>query len=430
MTGRYPSRNRVWNNSHLLSSGLSTWAHLLGTAGYETSLIGRMHFEGPDQYHGFEKRPVGEYWAAHPGAPLKGGKMWTHFSSKTCGQTRPAVEIAGFGTTHYQCMDRIITDAACDFLLGKRGNNNRPFAAVVGYVLPHCPFIAPKDLFDYYYERVNIPEIERTQPPAVARFRRLRKIDSPPLSEKQVRVALAAYYALCETMDTNVGQILQALDESGQTEETLLIYCSDHGEMAGSHGCWWKSIYYEESAAVPLVARWPGVTPSASVTEEICNLLDLPATFADIAGAGSVDMDGRSLVPFLRGERPGEWRNETFSEFVDERGGNLASRMIRSGRWKLWLHGDDEGLPPVMFDLENDPKELCDLGSDPVYADIRDKLVARVMENWNPALAAAESAQLTRDRDILTEWGGKLAPELPETLPVPPPEVEDDVCLL
>ena len=94
MTSRTPSRNRCWDNSHVLSSGIPTWAHALGAAGYETALIGRMHFVGPDQRHGFEKRPLGEFSARHPGAPLAGGPPWTRYSSAATGQSRESVMIS------------------------------------------------------------------------------------------------------------------------------------------------------------------------------------------------------------------------------------------------------------------------------------------------------------------------------------------------
>ena len=116
MTCRAPSQNRVWDNAHILSSGLPTWAHSLGAAQYETSLIGRMHFIGPDQRHGFENRPIGEYHARHPGTPETGGPRWTRFPASTSGQRRVSVELAGTGTTTYQWADAQITERAVEYL--------------------------------------------------------------------------------------------------------------------------------------------------------------------------------------------------------------------------------------------------------------------------------------------------------------------------
>ncbi|MFC1526356.1 sulfatase-like hydrolase/transferase, partial [Candidatus Latescibacterota bacterium] len=116
MTGRRPSANRVWTNGHILSSAIPTWAHALGAAQYETALVGRMHFVGPEQRHGFERRPVGEYSAVHPGADRLGTPQFRQLPRGTSGQSRVAVEVAGVGRTSYQAFDEIIAGAACDYL--------------------------------------------------------------------------------------------------------------------------------------------------------------------------------------------------------------------------------------------------------------------------------------------------------------------------
>ncbi|MBT3275338.1 MAG: sulfatase-like hydrolase/transferase, partial [Spirochaetales bacterium] len=316
MTGMYPSKNRVWNNSHILSSGIPTWAHILSSAGYDTALIGRMHFEGPDQRHGFESRPIGGPKAGHPGVPSLGGPAWTRFPGSTSGQSRVSVETAGRGKTHYQWQDEERTKAAVSYLRDRSTEDtDRPFAALVGYTLPHCPFVAPKELFDYYYDRVEIPEREEHLPAAVSRYLDYREILDPPLEPERVRVALAAYYGLCEHIDALIGEVLSCLEDCGFTDNTMVVYCSDHGEQAGQHGCWWKSTYYEGSAGVPLLVKWPGISAENSVKEDICNLIDLAPTFADAAKTEfPYPIDGRSLLPVLNGSLKVDWDNTTFSE--------------------------------------------------------------------------------------------------------------------
>jgi choline-sulfatase len=421
MTGRTPTRNRVWNNNHVLSSGIPTWAHVLGLAGYETILFGRMHFNGPDQHHGFEHRPFGSLHSKHPGVPLSGGPMWTKFSPDTCGQLRVAVETAGTGRTFYQWLDDETTRRACDWLR-TRGDAGRPFAAVVGYTLPHCPFIAPEDLFEHYFDRVDLPELERDQPPATLRFRRTRGI-LEPFSDHQVRVARAAYYALCEYVDRRAGEVLAALSEAGLTDRTLVVYTSDHGEMAGEHGCWWKSHYYEGSVGVPLIVRGPGV-PRRSVAEPgVCNLIDLGPTFAEVAG-GRFDppVDGRSLWPILTGRAPADWPNETFSELVDFRTGRFASRMIRRGPWKLWTFDAGTGEQPdlALFNLEEDPGEVRERANDPAADPARRDLLARLYHHWNPAAAIQESDDLDASFETLCRHG-RMFPRQHECAPVLPP---------
>jgi len=111
---------------------------------------------------------------------------------------------------------------------------------------------------DYYYDKVGIPEVDDNQPPTVTRFRRQRGVIDPPVAEKDIRASRAAYFALCEFVDIQVGLVLETLDRTGLPENTLVIYCSDHGEMIGEKSMWWKSNYYEGGAGVPIIARMPG----------------------------------------------------------------------------------------------------------------------------------------------------------------------------
>ncbi|MYB47764.1 MAG: sulfatase-like hydrolase/transferase [Dehalococcoidia bacterium] len=147
MTGRTPTGNRVWTNQNVLHSGIPTWAHSLGIAGYETALIGRMHFVGSDQRHGFEKRPLGEYMATHPGGPMLGEPMFRDIPQDTTSQHRVSVEMAGVGLTSYNAFDDMVTDGLVEYLDEKASCEGRPFAAVAGFMMPHCPFFAPEELF-------------------------------------------------------------------------------------------------------------------------------------------------------------------------------------------------------------------------------------------------------------------------------------------
>ena len=425
MTGRRPSVNQVWTNDHILNSALPTWAHAVGALGYETALIGRMHFLGADQRHGFEHRPLGEYGANYPGAPKTGGPILKSIPG-TLGQTRECVETAGYGRTTNQDFDDKVAREACAYLEEKAGNTERPFAAVAGFVLPHCPFFAPRELYEYYYQRVDVPQpstrqLER-EPEAVRNFKKRRGLDRP-LPLERIKVARAAYFGLCEYFDRKVGQIMDKLDETGLSENTLVIYCSDHGEMAGEHGCWWKSNYYEGSVGVPLIARWPGVVPADSQNPVLCNLLDLAPTAVEIAG-GEVfsTADGHSLWKELCGEKDGDRADCTFSELSTSHG-DPPSRMVRRGPWKLYTCDDD--TPPVLFNLAEDPGELNDLGMDLEQAAVRRDLLDLLYEDWDPKRVVQRSEELARDMEVLSAWGRTVKPEHPDALPVE--DVEDVV---
>lgn len=420
MTGRCPSANRVWTNNHILSSAIPTWAHAMGAAGYETTLIGRMHFVGPDQRHGFEKRPIGEYSALYPGADQKGAPLLENIPG-TSGQSRRAVECAGRGRTTYQAFDDQIAESTCNYLHQKSKEiRKRPFAAVAGFVLPHCPFFAPNDLFDYYFKQVDVPQMTikdlAREPDAIRKFKLLRGLNVP-LSEERIRIARAAYFGLCEYLDKAIGKVLNKLEETGLNRNTLVIYCSDHGEMAGEHGCWWKSNYYEASVGVPLIVTLPGVVPERKTIPTVCNLMDLGPTIVEMAGGIPMpETDGRSLWTIITGNTDPANPDETFSELL----GNLdtvPSRMIRKGPWKLYKYHDTTS--PVLYNLKDDPDENTDLGTDPRYEDTRSQLLERLYKEWNPEYVLEESSLLSQDMHLITQWGKAIQPSHTDTLPIP-----------
>ena len=290
-------------------------------------------------------------------------------------------------------------------------------------MLPHCPFFAPKDLYDYYYDRVDVPQPDPTgEPAAVTHFKKRRLIDEP-LPKERIRVARAAYLGLCEYFDSKVGQLLDKLDETGLRDNTLVIYASDHGEMAGEHGCWWKSNYYEGSVGIPLIARLPGVIPAGVENPVLCNLLDWAPTAVEVTGGEPLPAaDGHSLWRALQGHADDARPDITFSELGPSRG-DPPSRMIRQGPWKLCKYHD--ATPPALFNLADDPGEWNDLGGASAYAALRQNLLDQLYAGWDPEQVTQRSAELTRNAQVLTAWGRAVQPLHEDTLPVE--DVEDVV---
>ena len=367
-----------------------------------------------------------------------GGPAFTTVPASTTGQNRQAVEVAGRGRSAYQWLDERVTETACSFLEGQSSrDDSTPFAAVVSYLLPHCPFIGPRDLFDYYYDRVTVPPVEDSQPASIVAFRESRGILTPPLPAERIRVARAAYYAMVEYVDLLIGRVLESLERSGLAKDTLVLYCSDHGEMAGEHGCWWKSTYYEGSANVPLIARLPGVVAAGRTSDTVCNLVDVGPTALAAAGAdGLPRSDGRSLWDELQsGVRPSSWQQQTFSELVDrlQRDGEpVVSRMVRRDQYKFWrtFRGERE-LPATLFDLNADPEELSDMAAAPDAADVVAELSALITaDGWDPAAIASESLAGEKDYQYQAEWTKAVRPAAPYQVPMPPPFVDTDVELL
>ncbi len=212
LTSRWPSDQHVWSNQCFLDSTIPTFAHHLTLAGYETVLCGRMHFEGYDQQHGFTRRLVGDFTVQHPGTRhtfelSRPGALAEHLGH-ALGQNYIAATTAGPGRTCVQAYDEAVSRAASDYLT--KTQSDRPFCLVAGFYGPHCPFIAPKDLFEEYYARVDVPDIPEGYfdqlHPYLRQWRRHRGIET--LTDEQVRRARAGYYGMVTFLDQRVGEIL------------------------------------------------------------------------------------------------------------------------------------------------------------------------------------------------------------------------------
>ncbi|OGG56034.1 MAG: hypothetical protein A3F84_16065 [Candidatus Handelsmanbacteria bacterium RIFCSPLOWO2_12_FULL_64_10] len=383
LTSRRCSDIGVWSNGCVLDSETPTFVHNLSAAGYRTVLCGRMHFNGPDQRHGFQTRIIGDIGQPRrfPGPERA---VLGPIPRATVGQNRAAVEVAGPGRTAYQAYDEAVADACCRFLAEwDNASESRPLALVVGYLLPHCPFICPPDLFHHYHDRIDLPRLpdgylDRLHPAAMA-YRQRRQFDD--LTDEQVRVARAAYYGLVEHADRLIGRVLQALAQTRFGKDTILVYISDHGDMAGEHRIWTKSNFYEGAVSVPMIWSWPGHFSEGRTVNRVTSLLDVGPTLLDLLGAGPLpETAGRSLTGFLSGSGTvSGWPDEAFSEYCGLLG-DRPGRMLRHGPYKLnHYHGYD---PPQLFNIEKDPEELHDLRDDPAHAGILRQLHRRVLDGW------------------------------------------------
>ncbi len=400
LTGRHCSDIAVWSNYCVLRSEIPTFAHALGAAGYETVLCGRMHFVGPDQRHGFYRRIIGDVsgtmYLAGPAPKLSPELL------PATGQSYPAVAVSGAGRTAYQAYDEAVLRRARQFL-GER-DSDQPLLMVVGFVLPHCPFVARKDLFDYYYERVTMPEIPdgyfENLHPAMKAWREARGITD--LTDEQIRSARAAYYGMIEHLDEIIGSLLEALAHSAIAENTVVIYVSDHGDCAGHNGLWWKSNFYDHSVGVPMIMAGPGI-PQGRRQCEVVSLIDLPATLCDLAGAPELPLQsGQSLLPLMRDELVAPWRDEALAEMIGIGPGYpFPGRMIRRGPWKL-IHY--EGHEPLLFNLDEDPGEFDNRADDPTCREVREYLHDRVRQGWDPEAALRHMRRSRSSVNLIQAW--------------------------
>lgn len=384
LTSRPCSEIGVWTNYCVLDSSEPTFASAWNAQGYETVLCGRMHFNGPDQRHGFSQRIMGDVFDGVPPAGARHGIFESVIPSN--GQNANCITYAGPGSTAYLAYDHEVTNRALSFLEKRSDEKKRPLAMVVGYMLPHNPFICPPDLFDYYYDKVTVPEVDpdwlESLHPAVRGYREHRSY--PDISPEQTRIARAAYYGLVEQMDTEIGRLLDHLEAKGAAQNTLVIYASDHGEGAGENGLWTKSNFYEASAKVPMLWRWPGRIAAGQCQDHVTSLLDVGTTLARLAGGGEPFGSGRDMSPLLTGQATPDWEDRAVSEMIGNLGDPPAD-MLRSGSYKLNRY---EGFSePELFDLSSDPGEVNDLGADPAMAAVRERLseqLCRELKNRSP----------------------------------------------
>jgi choline-sulfatase len=401
-------------NEDTLCSNIPTFAHSLGAAGYDTALIGRMHFNGMDQWHGFGKRLVGSLLPQYPYLkPPLSPDLWPGAE----GRSRKGIDLAGPGKTAYQAYDEDVTEAAIQFLREQAKVTNKPFCAVVGFVRPHPPFVCSKTQWDYYHDRVSIPEVPSTYfqhlHPAIQRWRKMRGIED--ITPEEFRRARAAYYGLVTELDIRIGRILGELEKQGLARNTVIVYTSDHGEMAGENGMWWKQNFYEGSVTVPLIMSFADRWVPAQ-RREVTSLIDVAPTILDMAQAMPLpEAIGSSLLPLLENGNVG-WVNEAFSECRPELS-VPAIRMIRSGRWKL-VHFDGER--PQLFDLQNDPHEFNDLAEDVGYAEVRKTLLDRVLSGWSAEDGRIGFERRMASSEMMSKWAVQVRPPLTAQWVAPP----------
>ena len=378
MTGKLCSDIEVWDVGTPLGSDQPTWAHYLNAAGYETTLSGKMHFVGPDQMHGFGRRLLSD---VHGDGNPQRTPDWEDWDPSRASMDRSDYDDAGPGDTTYQQYDDEVARRAVAYLR-EPARREKPWALCASFMTPHKPFTVRRRYWDEYYpEHADQPGIPAHGDTVHPYSRRIGEwFDFHDIEPEKTARVRAAYYGLVTFCDERIGEILDALDASGEAENTLVVYVSDHGELNGEHGLWSCHNFYEHSSRVPMIVRWPGVLEAGRRVRQVVSMVDLTATLLDAAGVTDApSLAGESLLPVMRGERP-EIEGSAISAYFAE-GSVAPARMLRRGRYKLNFY---YGERPELFDLEEDPDELNDLAGSPEHADLQARLMEELLADWDP----------------------------------------------
>jgi arylsulfatase len=406
LTGRYPRTTRARQNGQSIPADEVLVTKLLADAGYTCGLAGKLHLSAcaPSVCPTRERRIDDGYsvfhWSHHPDDDWPTGdyNQWLR-------ERGQHLERSSFpGSAHVQTSLPVeyhqttwCAEKAIEFMEA-RAETGRPWLFSVNCFDPHHPFDPPEAFLRPYLDRLDeipLPNFvpgELEDKPVVqqtdhrgaygGQFGFYPFIQMTPHDHRLIR---AAYWAMCDLVDVQVGRMLDALERTGQRDDTLVIFMTDHGEMLGDHGIYLKGpFFYEPAVRLPLIVSWPGVIP-ARRSPALVELVDLAPTLLDAAGLPAyVGMQGRSLWPLLTGRGPAaRHRDDVYCEHYgtihrQPGQGSAYATMLRTERHKLVvMHGTKTG---ELYHLQRDPSETHNLWHNASYHQVKFELLQRLCD--------------------------------------------------
>jgi choline-sulfatase len=381
MSGQLPSVTRVYDNAAEFASDIPTYAHHLRRAGYQTCLSGKMHFVGPDQMHGFEERmttdiyPADFGWTPDYRKPGERIEWWYHNMGSVTG--------AGIAEISNQMEydDEVAYHATRKIYDLSRGNDARPWCLTASFTHPHDPYVARKKYWDLYNDCEHLlPQVSAIpydeQDDHSKRILDANDRDNYTISDEQVRRARQAYFANISYLDDKIGEVIEALEATRQ--EAMILFVSDHGDMLGDRGLWFKMSFYEGSARVPMMICSPDMEPG--LVETPVSNIDVSPTLCDLAGVSMDEVmpwtQGESLKPLGQG---GTRDTPVAMEYAAE--ASYAPLVcLRYGKWKYTRCAlDDDQL----YNLDADPNETTNLAEVAAHQGTRDQLRAKSEARWD-----------------------------------------------
>ncbi len=437
MSGLYPSRSGVWNNvdneyaiNHGPHRDIKFWSQDLKDAGYNLAYCGKWHVSAyadqtPKNYGWKELMKYGEK-LQDTGIKWENIRKSAGNLPENLGEGR--VNLPGYAP--HKLYDEVdiafeeddVTTKLALAEMGALAQEQAPWVLYVGWDSPHTPYRAEKKYLDLYdpAETELPPSFFDEMEDKPDYYSKLRKQVFDKVDIEGAKESIRHYRACCSKIDDKFGLLLSKLDETGQADDTIVIFCSDHGDYVGDHGLFHKQVpAFLGAYMVPAVMRWPnGIKKPGRTVDEFVSLADFAPTFLEVAGI-STDryFSGESLVPFLNDETPENWRQEmcTQCEGTEQM---FTQRMVATKEYKYVYNGfgRDE-----LYDLVNDPDEMRNLEHDPAYNEIKRDLVGRM---WR--FAYKEQDRLGSTQYIMVNtapWGpaeafrGEAGKNLPKSVP-------------
>ncbi len=403
MSGQLPSQTGVYDNAAEFPSSIPTFAHHLRRAGYYTCLSGKMHFVGPDQLHGFEDRlttdiyPPDFGWTPDYRKPGERIDWWYHNMGSVTGAG--VAEI----TNQLEYDDEVAFHGVQKLYDLARGKDDRPWCLTVSFTHPHDPYVARRKYWDLYDDCAHLAPVVPAMDYADHDPHSQRIFDandwrSYTITDDHIARSRRAYFANISYLDDKIGELLETLETTRQAENTIVLFVSDHGDMLGERGLWFKMSFFEGSARVPLMIAAPQMQPGL-VTDPV-STIDICPTLCDLAGVAMDEVmpwtTGESLVPLGQGAAR---QSPVAMEYAAEAS---YSPMIalRQGRWKYTNCAID---PEQLFDLETDPHELTNLAEEPAHATTLERFRIMAAARWDLEQFDADVRQSQARRWVVYE---------------------------
>ena len=402
MSGYYPHATGVlgYKSPRPQIGERATWSQHFKNNGYNATRVGKIYHMGvpggvefrggsfsDERYNGSDDAAS---WTERFNCP---GPEWRAEGERELLQNNPDGTKPPRGGNQFAVVEAVDEDKFhCDGmaalkaaeLLGQK--RDKPFWMGVGFVRPHIPFVAPVNYFEPYkpYEKMELPEkVEGDWDDIPSAGINYCTSVNMKMDIRKQKKAVGGYYASVAFVDAQVGRVIAALKESGQYDNTIVIFTSDHGFHLGEHDFWAKVSLRDESAGIPLIIRVPGKKPA--VCDSFVELIDLYPTLTSLCGLDVPErLQGKDISKMLD-DPDYEVRDAAFS-VAPMRAGFL----LREDRWSYIQYQEDASRGIELFDMENDPKQYTNLADDPKYADVVERFKAKM---------AARLAEI-RDNDL------------------------------